>query len=70
MKEVENQLQCQALCEADIGCLGISYSYDTTHGYENECYICKGDDLVDGGVSGLGFYRKIVGKTFLRSIEI
>ena len=54
--DVKNQLQCQDLCEADIGCVGISYSYKL--GMTQHCFLCK-DDTLGRAKNEFGFYRNI-----------
>ena len=57
--DIENQLHCQALCEADIArCVGILYSYKV--GMTQYCYLCK-DDTLGSVKNEFGFYRN---KTF------
>ena len=51
-----NQYQCEALCEADTGCVGISYSYKV--GMTQHCFLCK-DDTLGRAINEFGFYRNI-----------
>lgn len=51
-----DQHQCQALCAATTGCVGISYSHKV--GPNKFCYVCY-DDLLESANDEFGFYRKI-----------
>ena len=57
-RSVINQKECQTLCEADAGCVGIGYSHK--YGYRHICYICKDDKMTTNTYTnyGLGFYRR------------
>lgn len=54
-----SQLECQKLCEADTGCVGISLTKTTV----SLCYLCQ-DDVLSGFISqdgvskNYGFYRR------------
>jgi len=61
---VRSQILCQDMCTSDDQCIGISYSEDNTHGYEDDslewnCYICYNDNLIDSAPgSKIGFKRR------------
>ena len=51
---IYSQIECQALCEVDNDCVGISWSIkEGTHW----CHVCK-NDIIYNAVNNYGFYRK------------
>ena len=48
-----DQLECQKLCEADDGCVGISWAQNA----KSKCILCKEDYLVE--IPYYGFYRNL-----------
>ena len=66
-QDVTSQGECQTKCEAESGCVGISYSHKEEdieeYRYENTryCYVCL-DDILDSAGSDFGFYRRPSGK--------
>ena len=52
---VSNQTECQARCEADSNCVGISYSHMEEK--KNFCFICN-DAILSNATNNFGFYRK------------
>ena len=52
---VKDQAECQALCEADKGCVGISCSHKV--GVTNYCYLCQ-DEILSVTEDDFGFYRR------------
>ena len=62
-RNVVDQEQCQTICLANTGCVGISYTHNVA--YDDFCYICN-DDLLQIAGNGFGFYRRDEGvKTFV-----
>ena len=65
-EHVSNQYECQAKCEAEESCVGISYvdndqlqsNAHSGHG----CFVCNDDTLVYGS-GGYGFYRRPIRKS-------
>ena len=55
-----DQLECQTLCEADSGCVGIAWNFAV-----GTCYLCQDDILSDD--SHNGFYRKPLGNNEVHS---
>ena len=51
----DQQAPCQALCEADSGCVGFVWSLEVSS--NSHCYLCQSDSLGKSG-KGYGFYRK------------
>ena len=54
-KRVENQVQCQAECELENGCVGIAYS--PTHEDGQYCYLCSYPVTLKDASNGFGFYK-------------
>ena len=63
--QVETQIQCQALCELENGCVGITYSH--THEEGQHCYICYNTIAQKDASNGFHFYQMpgVIGKTML-----
>ena len=73
-----DQLVCQKLCEADSGCVGVSWrqtgfpgdNFLETKDQIPACFLCP-DDIFISGLPGFyrtyGFYRKPVGNIAVRS---
>ena len=55
--DVQNQIECQALCMDATLCVGISYAAD----YPSYCYLCNDDELTDS--FSFAFYSR--GKLFV-----
>ena len=53
--DVTGQLECQQICEEEIECVGILYSYKNN--YTNLCYVCWNDHL-SSSRNNFGFYRR------------
>ena len=55
---VKDQASCQAQCEIDSQCIGISYSHNSV--FKDWCFICHEEELWDGlSDHGFGFYRRL-----------
>ena len=55
---VKDQASCQAQCEIDSQCIGISYSHNAV--FKDWCFICHDEELWDGlSGHGFGFYRRL-----------
>ena len=52
---MENQVQCQAECELENGCVGIAYS--PTHEDGQYCYLCSYPVTLKDASNGFGFYK-------------
>ena len=52
---MENQVQCQAECELENGCVGIAYSH--THEDGQYCYLCSYPVTLKDASNGFGFYK-------------
>ena len=59
-RNVTTQIDCQELCEAVVGCPGISYSNknEMTH----LCYVCH-DEILSVAGNDFGFYKRLVNAT-------
>ena len=56
---VDNQYECQTLCELHAGCIAILYSHQ--EGETEICYSCDNDILTTNQITSdkeYGFYRK------------
>ena len=63
LREVVDQASCQALCEADKYCPGISYSYTLPMFGNVLCYVCKDETLSSATdnayiLNDYGFYTR------------
>ena len=61
--EYYGQLECQKLCEADAGCVGIAWAQDQTN---SKCILCTDNFLTDSLY--YGFYRKPLGNNYVHTI--
>ena len=52
---VTNQAECQTLCDADLRCVGISYSHVPEK--NNFCFVCL-DSVLSDASNSFGFYKK------------
>ena len=52
---VETQIQCQALCELENGCVGITYSH--THEDGQFCYVCYNTNAEKEASNGFHYYQ-------------
>ena len=57
-----DQLECQKLCEANAGCVGIAWAQNA----KSKCILCNEDHLVE--TPYYGFYRKPIGNNEVHSI--
>ena len=62
--KVYGQLACQKLCEADSGCVGVTWTQAVSSG----CFICQ-DDMLSNSGNDYGFYRRPLGKNDVYSIR-
>ena len=58
-----DQIECQKLCEADAGCVGIAWAENT----KSKCILCKREYLID--VPNYGFYRNPLGNNEVHCIR-
>ena len=52
---VTNQAECQTLCDADLRCVGISYSHVPEK--NDFCFVCL-DSVLSDASNSFGFYKK------------